>query len=630
MKTEQKIRAAVVQCLADQFQKSVDPETISLSETRKEFPGDITVTTFPLAKLGIGSPEKIGESLGNYLRENLSEVSEFNVVKGFLNISLSEAYWFDFFHSIKIEDFVRSEVGKGQKVIVEFSSPNTNKPLHLGHLRNNFLGDSVSRILAANGFEVIKACLYNDRGIAICKSMVAFRREANGATPGSTGKKPDHFVVDYYVRFASMVIEETIAELVNLGFEEKAATLLLQGKGKDLTEEDKAALGQIKSAMKERGIELDQLKENTPAMKEAREMLLEWEAGQPEVIALWKKLNDWVYEGFKATYERIYVTFDHLYYESQTYLTGNDLIAEGLEKGVFFTKEDGSVWIDLTADKLDMKVVRRADGTSMYITQDIGTAESRATEYGMNKSVYVVADEQDYHFKVLFLIMKKLGREWADGMYHLSYGMVDLPSGRMKSREGTVVDADDLLNVVRDAVEVETQEKGRIEGLSDQQLQELYEMIGVGALKFFILRVKPDKRMVFDPEESVNLYGDTGPFVSYAHARARSILRKVDEMGIGGESRKYASLADAEKSVLRQIAKYPDLLVEAAQKYDPSLIAAFALDLAKEFNRMVHEVHVLRAENPDASRFRYELSQLVAELIRHSMGLLGIKVPDQM
>lgn len=564
---------------------------ISLQETRKEFQGEVTVVTFPLTRLSKKSPEQTGTEIGEHLVANLNEVSGFNVIKGFLNISLTDAFLLNTFtNRISKDDFGKIP-SNGKKVMVEYSSPNTNKPLHLGHIRNNLLGYSVSEILSASGYDVIKANLVNDRGIHICKSMLAWQKFGNGETPESSGLKGDKLVGNYYVIF------------------------------------DKEYKKQI-DELKAQGQTEDEAKKNAPLIKEAQLMLQKWEAGDEDVISLWKTMNSWVYAGFDVTYNKLGVAFDQYYYESNTYLLGKDIIEEGLEKGVFFKKEDNSVWIDLTEDGLDEKLVLRGDGTSVYITQDLGTAELKYKDFGVDESIYVVGNEQDYHFKVLFLILEKLGKSWAKGLYHLSYGMVDLPSGKMKSREGTVVDADDLIQEMIDTAKQRTEELGKVEGFSEEEKEKLYRMIGLGALKYFLLKVEPKKRLLFDPNESIDFQGHTGPFIQYTHARICSVLNKAGSEG--SYSAEVESLTATERELILALSKYTEILQNAAKEHSPAQIANYVYELAKLYNKFYHEEPILKVEDLKLKNFRLALSSATAAVIRKAMKLLGIEVPEKM
>ena len=569
------------------------PETqIALQETRKEFEGQITIVTFPVTRFSKKSPEQTGTEIGEYLQQNIDAISAFNVIKGFLNISLSDSYWI----SLLNETIVAADFGKfpsnGKKLMVEYSSPNTNKPLHLGHIRNNLLGYSVAEILKAYGYEIIKANLVNDRGIHICKSMLAWQKFGNGETPESSGLKGDHLVGKYYVVF------------------------------------DKEYKKEIE-ALKAEGQSEDDAKKNAPLMKEAQEMLRQWEAGDEAVISLWKTMNEWVYTGFAKTYKQLGVDFDKYYYESNTYLLGKDIIQEGLDSGVFFKKEDNSVWIDLTDEGLDQKLVLRGDGTSVYITQDLGTAQLKYDEFGMDESIYVVGNEQDYHFKVLFSILKKLGKSWAEGLFHLSYGMVDLPSGKMKSREGTVVDADDLMAEMIDTAQSRTEELGKTDGFSEEEKSELYNTIGMGALKYFLLKVDPKKRLLFDPSESVDFQGHTGPFIQYTHARIKSVLRKAD-FNTSATVAIPSSISSYERDLIQTLGEFPNVIAASAKEFSPAQLANYVYEIAKLYNKFYHEETILKAEDTEVKTFRLHLSASAAKVIAESMRLLGIQVPERM
>ena len=572
----------------------IELETVEFQATRKEFAGDITVVIFPMLRFVKGNPVQIGETIGNYLVEHVAEVKAFNVVKGFLNIEISDAYYIRFFNSIKdnkMYGFV-SPKAEEKAIMVEYSSPNTNKPLHLGHVRNNLLGYSVAEILKASGKKVYKTQIINDRGIHICKSMLAWKRFGNGETPESSGLKGDKLVGNYYVKFDQEYKKE-IQDLISKGSSE------------------------------------DDAKKHAPILIEAQNMLLKWEAGDEEVVALWKKMNGWVYEGFAESYKNLGVDFDTLYYESNTYLLGKEFVAEGLKLGVFQKEDDGSVWCDLTEDGLDKKIVQRADGTAVYMTQDIGTAIQRIKDFpDVGGMVYTVGNEQDYHFQVLFLILKKLGFEWAKNLYHLSYGMVDLPSGKMKSREGTVVDADDLIDDMSSTAEEISEELGKLDGYSKEEKKELYKTIGLGALKYYVLKVDPKKRILFDPKESIDFQGNTGPFIQYTYARIQSILRKAnlnDSVSISG-----TSLHPKEKELIKQIQLFPEVVQNAADNHSPALIANYTYDLVKEFNSFYQNVSILGADNDSEKALRVQLSHVVANTIKNSFGLLGIHVPERM
>jgi len=581
---------ATVKAVKTLYQTDIDASAVSLQETRKEFEGQVTIVTFPFTRFSKKSPEQTGAEIGEYLKNELTEVSAFNVIKGFLNISIASGYWIDQLNNVIAADDFAVFKPNGKKVMVEYSSPNTNKPLHLGHVRNNLLGYSVTQILAAAGYEVIKTNLVNDRGIHICKSMLAWQKFGNGETPESTGMKGDHLVGKYYVIF-------------DKEYKKQIDELKLQGQ----TEEE--------------------AKKNAPLIKEAQEMLLKWEAGDDKVIDLWQTMNSWVYAGFEATYHKMGVAFDKYYYESNTYLLGKDIVEEGLEKGVFFKKEDGSVWIDLTDEGLDQKLVLRADGTSVYITQDMGTAQLKYDDYQMDESIYVVGNEQDYHFKVLFLILQKLGKSWAKGLYHLSYGMVDLPSGKMKSREGTVVDADDLIAEMEATAKEQTEALGKINDFSQEEKEQLYHTIGMGALKYFLLKVDPKKRLLFDPNESVDFQGHTGPFIQYTHARIKSVLNRAS---ISNPDAEPADLAAEERDLIMLLTQFPDTIKQAAADYNPGSIANYAYEVAKGYNKFYHEHSILQAEDELVKQFRLQLSMASAKVISKAMAMLGILVPERM
>ena len=583
----------VVTGVVTELYGEVNPSQIQIQKTRKEFEGDYTLVTFPLLKLSRKSPEATATEIGEKLVSSSSQVSAFNVIKGFLNISLSVEFWQERFAEIAATENYGQAEATGKTIMVEYSSPNTNKPLHLGHIRNNLLGYSVSQILAANGHKVIKANLVNDRGIHICKSMVAWQRYGNGATPQSTGIKGDHLVGDYYVEFDKHYKAE-IAELVAGGMSEEEA------------------------------------KKSAPILLEAQEMLRKWEAKDEAVRNLWEMMNGWVYEGFDVTYKTLGVDFDKVYYESQTYLLGKSIVAEGLEKDIFFRKEDGSVWIDLTADGLDQKLLLRGDGTSVYMTQDLGTALQRFEQNNLDGITYVVGNEQNYHFQVLKLVLKKLGYEWSDDIYHLSYGMVELPEGKMKSREGTVVDADDLVEKMVATAREMSAELGKLDGCSEEEANKICAMIGLGALKYFILKVDPKKTMLFDPRESIDFNGNTGPFIQYTHARICSVLRKAEEQGIDYSAKVAADYLPEEVELVKVLADYPQTVAAAGEAFAPSMIAAYTYELCKLFNGYYHDHSILREENENTKRMRLQLASQVARVIRTGMALLGIEVPERM
>ena len=571
-------------------------ESVEFQVTRKEFAGDITVVVFPMLRFVKGNPVQIGEQIGEFLLKHVDQVKAYNVVKGFLNIEIDDNYYINFFNGIKDQtQFGFMEQQPNQKaVMVEYSSPNTNKPLHLGHVRNVLLGYSVAEIIKASGKTVYKTQIINDRGIHICKSMLAWERFGKGETPQSSGLKGDKLVGNYYVKFDQEYKTE-IKKLISEGQTEEEA------------------------------------KKNAPILLEAQEMLQKWEAGDEDVVSLWEMMNAWVYEGFDITYKNIGVDFDTLYYESQTYLLGKEFVAEGLKSGVFFKKDDGSVWCDLTEDGLDEKIVLRSDGTAVYMTQDIGTAIQRVKDFpDVGGMVYTVGNEQEYHFQVLFLIIKKLGFDWAENLYHLSYGMVDLPSGKMKSREGTVVDADELVDEMAQTAGEISEELGKLDGYSEDEKQGLYKTIGLGALKYYILKVDPRKRILFDPKESIDFQGNTGPFIQYTYARIQSILRKSNVDSNATFNTKALSLHPKEKELIKQIELFPEVIQNAAENYSPALIANYTYDLVKEFNSFYQNVSILGADNENEKVFRVQLSQTVANLIKNAFGLLGIEVPERM
>ncbi len=590
-KMQNSLEIAIKKGLKEIYDVTID--SVDFQATNKDFEGDITVVIFALLRYIKGNPVEIGNKLGAYLKENVPEVNDFNVVKGFLNLVISDDYFLNTFNDIyKTKNFGFVEANSTEKaVMVEYSSPNTNKPLHLGHIRNNLLGYSVAEIIKASGKKVYKTQIINDRGIHICKSMLAWQRLGNGETPESAGLKGDKLVGNYYVAFDKAYKEE-IAQLIAAGKTEEAA------------------------------------KKQAPILLEAQEMLLKWEAGDEAVVSLWKMMNAWVYKGFEQTYKELGVDFDKNYYESLTYLLGKDVVADGLARGVFYKKEDGSVWIDLTADGLDEKIVLRSDGTAVYMTQDIGTAIERFKDFDLSDLVYTVGNEQDYHFKVLFLILKKLGFEWAENLYHLSYGMVDLPSGKMKSREGTVVDADDLMEEMVDTARNISQELGKLEGYSKPEKEKLYKIIGLGALKYYILKVDPKKRILFDPEESVDFNGNTGPFIQYTYARIQSIIRKAD-FDFSGEI-KAIDLHEKERELVKLIQQFPEIIQNAAKNHSPAIIANYTYDLVKEYNSLYQSLPILGSENENEKILRTQLSAKVGDIIKAAFKLLGIEVPERM
>ena len=594
MDIQEEVSRAIQRAVAVLYQQEIGD--VLLQPTKKEFEGIYTFVTFPLTKVLRQAPAQIGQIIGAWLVENTETVSGFNVVQGFLNISITDAAWLRVLSDITIDPGFGTLPTNGKSVMVEFSSPNTNKPLHLGHLRNIFLGDSISRVLTANGYNVAKTCIVNDRGVHICKSMLAYRMFGNGETPESSGMKGDHLIGKYYVLFDKAYKAE-VEEMVAQGNEREAA------------------------------------EKTAPLMQEVQQMLRLWEQGDPDTIALWNKLNAWVYAGFEMTYRTIGVTFDKTYYESQTYLLGKEIVDEGMQKGVFYRREDNSVWIDLTAEGLDQKLVLRSDGTSVYMTQDLGTTALKYSDFGSDRQIWVVGSEQDYHFNVLFAIMRRLGRPYANELYHLSYGMVDLPTGKMKSREGTVVDADDLLQETIDAASTAADEaaKGKLDEFSEEEKTELFRKLGLGALKYYLLKVDPQKRMQFNPAESVDLHGNTGPYIQYVYARIRSVLRKAVEMGLLMDGSVSATdLDEIEQQLIFLLSQFPQRVKEAGDDLAPSYVAQYAYDLAKTFNQFYDKLSILKETDPDKLQNRLILSKSVAETIRRAMELLGIDVPDKM
>ena len=586
------IKPLVVKELKNLYGQDFQESELTINTTKPEFEGDYTLVLFSFVKQLKKSPEQLGNEIGEALvKANPDIFTAHNVIKGFLNLTISDKYWLDFLQSNYSNVKFGNKPANGQKVMVEYSSPNTNKPIHLGHLRNNFLGWSVAQILKQSGYETVKSCIVNDRGIHICKSMIAWQQFANGATPYTTNTKGDHFVGEYYVRF-------------NDEYKKQVEELIAGGMKKEEAEKE------------------------APIMKGTQQMLLDWEAGKPDIIELWKTMNGWVYEGFDVTYKRIGSDFQKMYYESETYLPGKKFVEEGLKQGVFFKKEDGSVWIDLTDEGLDEKLVLRKDGTSVYITQDLGLAQQKYEEFKYDQSIYVIADEQNYHMKVLKLILKKLGKPYADGIYHLSYGMVELPTGRMKSREGTVVDADDMIEEMVNVAKNKTEELGKVKDFTGEELKDLYDTIALGALKFFLLRVDPKKRMIFNPEESIDFHGFTGPVVQYTHARIKSILRK--EQGTRENVQAGSSLLKLEKDLVISLEQYPAVIEQAVIEHNPSVIAIYVFNLAKSFNTFYTEHSVMNAESEEKKQLRLQLSEMTANVIASGMSLLGIRVPERM
>ncbi|MBO7197701.1 MAG: arginine--tRNA ligase [Tidjanibacter sp.] len=592
MTIEQTILSAVT-ATVEKLYGPLEGLQLQLQKTRKEFAGDYTLVVFPLLKRSRKSPDATAAEIGEALAAECPLVESTNTIKGFLNIQLKADFWLEEFRKIAATDNFGKAPANGKPVMVEYSSPNTNKPLHLGHIRNNLLGYSVAQILEACGYRVIKANLVNDRGIHICKSMLAWQLYGQGETPESSGMKGDHLVGKYYVEF------------------------------------DKHYKAEVK-ALVEQGMSEDEAKKEAPIMQQARTMLQKWEAHDPEVYGLWERMNGWVYEGFDATYKAMGVSFDKVYYESQTYLLGKDIVAEGLEKGVFYRREDGSVWIDLTADGLDEKLLLRGDGTSVYMTQDLGTALSRQRDESLDGIIYVVGNEQNYHFQVLKLVLKKMGYEWSDDIFHLSYGMVELPEGKMKSREGTVVDADDLIEDMVTTAREMSEELGKLDGMSSEEQDAIAHIVGLGALKYFILKVDPKKTMLFNPRESIDFNGNTGPFIQYTYARIRSVLRKAAEMGMTTSFDGRVELIAEEVELVKYLADFPQTVLQAGASYSPSIIGAYVYDLAKMYNSYYHDHSILREEREDVRQFRVALSSVVAATIGYGMSLMGIEVPERM
>jgi arginyl-tRNA synthetase len=613
------IQNGVVAAVKSLYGADITVEQVTMNVTRKEFEGDYTVVTFPFARIAKKKPGDIASEMGEYLVKNVPRLASFNVIQGFLNLGVAESYWRGFLLGMAgQEDYGRYAGPQRGKVMIEYCSPNTNKPLHLGHIRNILLGWSCSKLYEAAGYEVVKVQIVNDRGIAICKSMLAWQKWGGTTTPESTGTKSDHFVGGFYVLFEKKFKEEYRAWQVSAG-----GIMVFEEKAKD---------GQTEEAFF-KGYKNTYFNEYSPLGREAREMLQRWESHDPTTLELWNTMNGWVYAGFEQTYQKLGVSFDRYYHESETYLLGKDAVEKGLAESKFYKKEDGSVWVDLTAAKLDHKVLLRSDGTSVYITQDIGTAQKRYSDYGCDKMVYVVADEQNYHFQVLFEILKRLGEPFSDGLYHLNYGMVDLPSGKMKSREGTVVDADDLIAEVIAEAWAAAKERGEIAGLDKTEQDEIIHKIALAALKFHIIKVSPKKRMVFDPKESVDMQGQTGPYVQNAYVRIRSVLRKAGEQ-LAVDSwqlaKGYAQLETQEKALVQQLYGFPELVLTAAETYDPSLMANYCYDLAKAFHKFYTDYSILKADSDEARAFRLALSNAIANVLRTGMGLLGIEMPERM
>lgn len=605
MNIEQKLVSSVIGGLKALYGQDVPAAQVQLQKTKKEFEGHLTLVVFPFLRMSKKGPEQTAQEIGEYLQANEPSVAAFNVIKGFLNLTIASSAWIELLNGIHADKQygIVAVTDNSPLVMIEYSSPNTNKPLHLGHVRNNLLGNALANIVAANGNKVVKTNIVNDRGIHICKSMLAWQKYGNGETPESSGKKGDHLIGDYYVSF-------------DKHYKAEVKELMAKFQSEGMNEEEAKAKAEAES----------------PLMKEAREMLVKWEANDPEVRALWKKMNDWVYAGFDETYRMMGVTFDKIYYESNTYLEGKEKVMEGLEKGFFYRKEDGSVWADLTGEGLDHKLLLRADGTSVYMTQDIGTAKLRFADYPIDKIIYVVGNEQNYHFQVLSILLDKLGFEWGKGLVHFSYGMVELPEGKMKSREGTVVDADDLMAEMIDTAKETSNELGKLDGLTKEEADNIARIVGLGALKYFILKVDARKNMTFNPKESIDFNGNTGPFIQYTYARIQSVLRKAKEAGIEIPAQLPVGieLSEKEEGLIQMVADFAAIVKQAGEDYSPSIIANYTYDLVKEYNQFYHDFSILREENEAVKIFRLALSENVAKVVRLGMGLLGIEVPDRM
>ena len=605
MNIEQKLVSSVIGGLKALYGQDVPAAQVQLQKTKKEFEGHLTLVVFPFLRMSKKGPEQTAQEIGEYLQANEPSVAAFNVIKGFLNLTIASSAWIELLNGIHADKQygIVAATDNSPLVMIEYSSPNTNKPLHLGHVRNNLLGNALANIVAANGNKVVKTNIVNDRGIHICKSMLAWQKYWNGETPESSGKKGDHLIGDYYVSF-------------DKHYKAEVKELMAKFQSEGMNEEEAKAKAEAES----------------PLMKEAREMLVKWEANDPEVRALWKKMNDWVYAGFDETYRMMGVTFDKIYYESNTYLEGKEKVMEGLEKGFFYRKEDGSVWADLTGEGLDHKLLLRADGTSVYMTQDIGTAKLRFADYPIDKMIYVVGNEQNYHFQVLSILLDKLGFEWGKGLVHFSYGMVELPEGKMKSREGTVVDADDLMAEMIDTAKETSNELGKLDGLTKEEADNIARIVGLGALKYFILKVDARKNMTFNPKESIDFNGNTGPFIQYTYARIQSVLRKAKEAGleIPAQLPVGIELSEKEEGLIQMVADFAAIVKQAGEDYSPSIIANYTYDLVKEYNQFYHDFSILREENEAVKIFRLALSENVAKVVRLGMGLLGIEVPDRM
>ena len=605
MKIEDKLVASVISGLKALYSQEVPEKMVQIQKTKKEFEGHLTLVVFPFLKMSRKGPEQTAQEIGEYLKVNEPAVAAFNVIKGFLNLTIASATWIDLLNEIQADEqygLVKA-TETSPLVMIEYSSPNTNKPLHLGHVRNNLLGNALANIVAANGNKVVKTNIVNDRGIHICKSMLAWKKYGNGETPETSGKKGDHLVGDYYVSF-------------DKHYKAEVKELMTEFAAQGMSEDEAKAKAEAAS----------------PLMQEAREMLVKWEAGDPEIRGLWEMMNDWVYAGFDETYRKMGVSFDKIYYESNTYLEGKEKVMEGLEKGFFFKKEDGSVWADLTAEGLDHKLLLRGDGTSVYMTQDIGTAKLRFADYPIDKMIYVVGNEQNYHFQVLSILLDKLGFEWGKSLVHFSYGMVELPEGKMKSREGTVVDADDLMEEMIATAKETSQELGKLDGLTQEEADDIARIVGLGALKYFILKVDARKNMTFNPKESIDFNGNTGPFIQYTYARIQSVLRKAAESGIvvPGQIPAGIELSEKEEGLIQMVADFAAVVKQAGEDYSPSIIANYTYDLVKEYNQFYHDFSILREENEAVKVFRIALSANVAKVVRLGMSLLGIEVPSRM
>ncbi len=605
MKIEDKLVASVINGLKALYGQEVPEKMVQLQKTKKEFEGHLTLVVFPFLKMSRKGPEQTAQEIGEYLKVNEPAVAAFNVIKGFLNLTIASATWIDLLNEIQADEqygLVKA-TETSPLVMIEYSSPNTNKPLHLGHVRNNLLGNALANIVAANGNKVVKTNIVNDRGIHICKSMLAWKKYGNGETPETSGKKGDHLVGDYYVSF-------------DRHYKAEVKELMSEFAAQGMSEDEAKAKAEAAS----------------PLMQEAREMLVKWEAGDPEIRGLWEMMNNWVYAGFDETYRKMGVSFDKIYYESNTYLEGKEKVMEGLEKGFFFKKEDGSVWADLTAEGLDHKLLLRGDGTSVYMTQDIGTAKLRFADYPIDKMIYVVGNEQNYHFQVLSILLDKLGFEWGKSLVHFSYGMVELPEGKMKSREGTVVDADDLMEEMIATAKETSQELGKLDGLTQEEADDIARIVGLGALKYFILKVDARKNMTFNPKESIDFNGNTGPFIQYTYARIQSVLRKAAESGIvvPGQIPAGIELSEKEEGLIQMVADFAAVVKQAGEDYSPSIIANYTYDLVKEYNQFYHDFSILREENEAVKVFRIALSANVAKVVRLGMSLLGIEVPSRM